>query len=182
MPLPAFITFAGRERRPCKPIFGLIEQFSTALLNPLCLMRLRIFCLSRIHHQAQLQNVLRATDQIIFSLTCFWVLHSLKKCNGVKTLSALQGHYLWSVMLLLNHLLSSCRDPCGFIFMPSTILRKEQLGMGFTLCNVMIFNTYDNNVAASLAVLRRPVSVLLLLRTVALGGSWTCTLICMQIP
>lgn len=62
----------GEKRRRCvPPFFGLIEQFSTALLNHLCLMRKRIFCLSLILHQAQLQNITRASDQIILSLTCF---------------------------------------------------------------------------------------------------------------
>lgn len=74
-------------------------------------------------------------------LNMFWATYSLKKGNGVKTSSALQRHYLWYVLSLLNQLLSPCRDPCSFIFMPNTIIRKEQLGMGFMLCNVIIFNT-----------------------------------------
>lgn len=74
----------------------------------------------------------------------FWAIYSLKKGNGVKTFSALQGHYLWFVLSLLNQLLSPCRDPCSFIFMSNTMLKKEQLGIGFMLCNVMIFNTEYN--------------------------------------
>jgi len=52
-----------------KLLSSLSETSSTALLNPLCLMRLRTFCPYPI--QTQLENVGRVSDQIIFNSARF---------------------------------------------------------------------------------------------------------------
>lgn len=53
-----------------------------------------------------------AGDQIILSLTCFDSSPVLKEVNGAGTLPAVQGHNLWSVLLLANHSLSHPAGIC----------------------------------------------------------------------
>lgn len=116
-------------------------------------------------------------------LNMLWVSPSLKKVNGVKTLSAWQGHYLWSVLLLLNHLLSPQKGSMWLYFHAQHQLKERTIGQRIYAeqCHdVLILKV--NSGAASHAVLRCPTSVSLQPRAAVLGGSWTCVLIWMQIP
>lgn len=68
----------------------------------------------------------RGSDNL--KLNMLWVIPSLKKVSGLKTLSAWQGHYLRSILLLPNHLLSPLKGSMWLYFHAQHQLKERTIG------------------------------------------------------